>query len=76
MPTKEIPPWIRDGNPELWVTSRVAARTYFRVTKVTVGRWIRNGTLATLGMPSYWDGHKWFIRLPQQLAPERKKQSA
>lgn len=76
IPNKEIPPWIRDQHPELWVTAKVAARMYFRRHVVTIKEWIRDGRLEAIGIATYWDGSKWWIRLPRELAPEGSQESA
>ena len=61
------PPWLRDSESQNWVPASVAARFYFRRSVVTVKRRIKDGSLMRDGIPSYWDGTSWFIRLPIML---------
>lgn len=59
-----MPPWTRDPRPDLWVPVMIAARFYFRKSRATVKRYIKDGTLDEIGILSYWDGTRWYIRLP------------
>lgn len=61
---REAPPWVLDGNPEYWVQASLAARFYFSKSVSTVRRMIENGELKRQGILTYWDGTRWFVRLP------------
>jgi hypothetical protein len=67
-----MPPWMRDSRPFLWVPIAIAARIYFRKSVTQVKRRIKDGTLDNLGIPSYWDGGRWFIRLPNEINDSRQ----
>lgn len=69
------PPWFRDGNPELWVPLAVAASQYFRKSRTQIKRYIKEGVLEEFGMASYFDGHKWYVRLPAPIQPDRSDRS-
>lgn len=71
-----MPPWIRDPEPEKWVTVGVAARAYFRKSIVTVKQYIKTGYLEECGIPSYWDGTRWFVRLPYALGRNTQMQES
>ena len=71
----ECPPWIYDTNPERWVLVSLAARFFFRRTPLQVKRWIKSGALKARGIDSYWDGARWYVRLPSS-AIARKVQLA
>jgi hypothetical protein len=74
-----MPPWLRDPHPELWVPAALAARFYFMKSLVTVKRYIKTDYLKENGFQTFWDGKRWFIRLPYPLAPSQrnhKRQSA
>lgn len=58
------PPWINDSHPEYWFPVGVAARFYFRKSITTVKRMIKAKTLDDAGILSYWDGTRWFVRIP------------
>ena len=58
------PPWLNDREPEKWVTAGVAANFYFRKSMATLKRYIKSGYLDELGMPTFWDGKRWHVRLP------------
>lgn len=62
-----MPPWLRDAHPELWVTASIAAHFYFRKHLVTIKRYIKSGYLEENGFRTFWDGKRWYIRLPYSL---------
>ena len=66
------PPWLRDPHPQNWCDVALAAKVYFRKSLVTVKRYIKTGYLEELGIPSYWDGTRWHVRLPEPILRERK----
>ena len=49
---------------------------YFRRHVVTIKEWIKDGRLEVIGVKTYWDGSKWWVRLPKELAPEGSQESA
>jgi hypothetical protein len=67
-----MPPWMNDARPYLWVSVAIAARVYFRKSVVHVKRRIKDGTLDKLGIPYYWDGTRWFVRLPNESIQSRQ----
>ncbi len=69
----DIPPWVRDGHPELWFAVSIAARFYFRKHPTTIKRAIKTGELGELGIKSYWDGYQWYVRLPAMIPVRPKK---
>ena len=76
-PRPPMPPWLRDPHPDRWVRVSIAARFYFRKHPMTIKRAIKTGYLEENGIPSYWDGYQWFVRLPYSLIaqPARRKQN-
>lgn len=70
-----IPPWLCDSKPDHWAEVSVAAKIYFHKSIVTVKRYIKTGYLDEVGIPSYWDGKRWHVRLPVALFPARRKRS-
>jgi hypothetical protein len=73
-----MPPWLRDPSPENWTTASIAAQFYFRKSLVTIKRYIKTGYLAENGFQTFWDGTRWFIRLPyalNRLQRNQKRQS-
>jgi hypothetical protein len=64
--TPECAPWTRDHRPQNWVPVAYTA-SYFRRTVLTIKRQIKSGHLARRGIPSYWDGTKWWVRLPDSV---------
>ena len=74
-----IPPWLSDSDPDLWYTASIAAQFYFRKSLVTIKRYIKTGYLKENGIESFWDGKRWFVRLPcslNRLQNSQKRQSA
>ena len=69
------PPWTRDSEPDKWVSAPFAARFYFKRSLVTLYRHIKEGVLEKQGIPTFWDGKRWFIRLPILIAPIQKRRS-
>lgn len=66
------PPWVKDGHPEQWFPVAVAARFYFRRTPTTVKVMIKNGTMRDIHkIESYWDGKRWYVRLPTLSSAQR-----
>jgi hypothetical protein len=66
-------PWVHDSRPQNWVLASYAASYYFRRTIVTLKRQIKSGHLARRGIKSYWDGTRWWIRLPDSVTASRIK---
>jgi hypothetical protein len=64
-----IPPWINDPQPHLWVPIAVAARVWFKCTTQGVRMRIARGTME---LPTFYDGARWFIRLPKDIAPQKQ----
>ena len=63
----QIPPWIADGSPDNWVPLAVAARCYFRKSLQRVYQMRKEGTLDEVGIPTWFDGARWYCRLPVKL---------
>lgn len=61
----QAPPWIRHGDPHLWFSASIAARFYFNKSHRTVLRGCKTGLFAENGIPTYFDGTIWFLRLPE-----------
>lgn len=68
----ETPPWAHDSAH--WLPLPVVARQHFQRDPVTVKRWIKSGFLKERGYDSYWDGKRWFVRLPSSVTTERISQ--
>jgi hypothetical protein len=71
-----MPPWLRDREPQNWVTASVAARFYFQKSLVTVKRYIKTGYLEENGFRTFWDGKRWFVRLPYSLNQKPQKRQS
>lgn len=72
MKKRPAPPWLYDSNPSRWVTLTLAAHFYFRKHPVTMKRAIKSGYLEENGIPSYFDGFRWWVRLPYDLIQPAK----
>jgi hypothetical protein len=70
-----MPPWLRDTEPQNWVSAPIAARFYFRKSLVTIKRYIKTGYLEENGFLTFWDGKRWFIRLPYSLKPQTRQKA-
>lgn len=67
------PPWVRHPTEaRFWVTAVRAAREWFRKSERHVRRMCSTGELAGV-FETFFDGHRWWIRLPEKLKkPQRK----
>ncbi len=59
------PPWVRDHDQHLWFAASTAARFYFNKSHRTVLRGCKTGLFEENGIPTYFDGTMWFLRLPE-----------
>ena len=57
------PPWLKDVQPDAWVELSVAAR-FFRRSRVRMHQWIQDGTFKEANIPTYFDGTRWYVRIP------------
>ena len=69
--TSETPPWVkRPSEANLWVTAARAAREYFRVSDRHVRRQCADGDMTGI-FATFFDGRKWWIKLPEPLRKQR-----
>lgn len=65
------PPWMTDKHPDRWLPVSTAAKYYFHRSIVTVKQWIKTGYLKQRGVDSYWDGTRWYVRLPDSASARK-----
>ena len=65
------PPWTTDPDSALyWVPLPYAARVYFRKSRARLHQMRIDGTLAEAGIPTWFDGSRWYCRLPVILTKD------
>jgi hypothetical protein len=72
----EPPPWVRDPlSADCWVTLPQAGVHYFRRKYKNMRFLLTSGTLEEFGFPTYFDGTRWWVRLPVAMPEIAQKDS-
>lgn len=72
----EAPPWVSDPiSRDNWVTLPTAGRYYFRRKYKNMRFLLTSGTLEEFGFPTYFDGTRWWVRLPVAMSETTQKDS-
>lgn len=70
------PPWVSDPvSAPFWVTLPQAGEHYFRRTYKAMRAKLLAGEFDEFGFPTFFDGARWWIRLPCVLPENTKKDS-
>lgn len=72
--TDPVPPWVDDPFPHRWKRLSVIARVYFKRSRFWGHEQARSGKLTEKGYKTYFDGHVWWLRIPDAWFRNRPNQ--
>lgn len=75
-PSHSTPLWVNDSHPEWWHPLPVAAKFYFKKSASLIRLMAARGYLADIGVATYFDGTRWYVRVPLESFPAKTAKCA